>query len=549
MSIPTIDDFYKNNDVAEEFDADFYAEQHLNIKDFYQPHCRDNFISEEKRLYYHWFFYGKMIGYTPCSNINIKKGYDPDIINEDISVVVSCKDRSEMLEISVRSWILKHQIKEIIIVDWCSSQSLKRFENIDNRIKVIRIENQPFYNASKPINIAIQQAKYEKILKMDVDYILNPYLPLESLVDIQEGEFVAGNWQQYHLDNSLGFIRNLNGIICCHRKFFLKAGLYNEDIDNYGREDCEMFERLQSIGVKRKDIEFSPNHVPVYHNPHGDNLRSMNRKDTNVNETLSYFIKKYGCTNFELVINLYKDKLESRTKELIDCLKINLENKHIDRIHVFLENYNDFPEFYELKKLYEDKITAMNTDTRMSFKSIFDYTNKNIINKQCIVANNDIAFGSDLSKIKGMKPRDFISLTRHEGDTLAQNRSRDAICSQDAWIFRSPMVDDLEELDDDIIIGTYYSDVVLSYCIYMSKQYSAWNLCNDIVIQHFHKTTDHDHDTKSRSETQQKQSYYCQRFNNEHFNRNLVPTDIEDYYKSKNANKFITNHEYDLNNY
>ena len=68
--------------------------------------------------------------------------------------------------------------------------------------------------------------------------------------------------------------------------------LYNEDIDNYGREDCEMFERLQSIGVKRKDIEFSSNHVPVYHNPHGDNLRSMNRKDSNVDETLSYFIKK-----------------------------------------------------------------------------------------------------------------------------------------------------------------------------------------------------------------------------------------------------------------
>ena len=41
--------------------------------------------------------------------------FDKDILNEPISVVVSCQDRSDMLNISVRSWLLHEQIKEIVI--------------------------------------------------------------------------------------------------------------------------------------------------------------------------------------------------------------------------------------------------------------------------------------------------------------------------------------------------------------------------------------------------------------------------------------------------
>ena len=53
-------------------------------------------------------------------------------------------------------------------------------------------------------------------------------------------------------------MRNLNGIICCHRKFFIDAGLYNENIDNYGREDCEMFEKLEQLEVVRKILTLNP---------------------------------------------------------------------------------------------------------------------------------------------------------------------------------------------------------------------------------------------------------------------------------------------------
>ena len=545
----SIEDFYKENALPEEFDEIFYANKY-DVKNFYQPYCKDNGFTEKQRLYYHWINHGKDLFFLPYEHTLNAKKYDENIINEDVSVVVSCKDREEMLSVSLRSWLLKPQIKEIIIVDWSSQKSLQHFENVDERIKVIRIEGEEFYNASKPINIAIKAAKYEKILKMDVDYILNPYLPLNNLIDIKEGEFIAGNWHQYHLDNGLGFIRNLNGIICCHRKFFADAGFYNEDIDNYGREDCEMFDKLEKLGLVRKDIDFEPNYVPAYHNPHSNSVRSQNRRDTNVERTLNYMNRKYGQSDFELVINLYRDPLPERTKEILDCLKLNLQNKYITKVHIFLENYKDFPEFYELKKDYEEKIIVNNTTCRMSFKKIFAYTNKNIVNTQCIVANNDILFNDDLHKIRGLYPKEIIALTRHEEDgKLLQDRHRDAFCSQDAWIFTSPMLDDFELLPDDIIIGTFYSDVLLDYCIYKSKQYRAWNLCNDIIIKHCHKTTEHDHNTKSTDEAISIHDYYCEKFGSHNWYRHLAVTSVEDYWNRKNANKFISDHQFDLNRY
>tara|TARA_E500000331_G_scaffold243039_1_gene233442 strand:+ start:1376 stop:3070 length:1695 start_codon:yes stop_codon:yes gene_type:complete len=548
----SIDSFYERYPLEEQFDEVFYSNKYEDhVKDYYQPYCKNNGFTEKQRLYHHWVHYGKDDLLLPYENYeDVTKIYDANIINEDISIVVSCKDREDMLSVSLRSWLLKPQIKEIIIVDWSSKKSLTYLEKEDDRIKVIRVEGEEFYNASKPINLAIKSAKYEKILKMDVDYILNPYVSLNSLVDIKKGEFIAGNWHQYYLDNDLGFIRNLNGIICCHKKFFIDAGLYNEEIDNYGREDCEMFEKLEKLGVIRKDIYFAPNDVVAYHNPHSNRVRGYNRKNSDIDSTLTYMNRRYGQSDFELVINLYKDPLPERTKEILDCLKLNLENKYITKVHIFLENYEDFPEFYELKKDYEEKTVVNNTIRRMSFKKIFDYTNKNIVNTQCIVANNDILFNEDLSKIRGMVPRDIISLTRHEEDgKLLENRHRKAVCSADAWIFRSPMVENFEELPDDIIVGTFYSDVILNYYIAKSRQYCAWNVCNDVIIKHCHQTTKHDHNTKSIEEAEAVHLAYVKKFQKHDWYKHLAITNIEDYWNLRKANKFISDHQFDLNNY
>ena len=172
------------------------------------------------------------------------------------------------------------------------------------------------------------------------------------------------------------------------------------------------------------------------------------------------------------------------------------------------------------------------------------------MNTQCIVANNDIPHNDDLHKIRGLYPTEIIALTRHEEDgELLQDRHRDAFCSQDAWIFRSPMIDDFELLPDDIIIGTFYSDAVLDNCIYHSKKYKAWNLCNDVVIKHCHQTTEHDHNTKNEEETAAIHNYYAQKFKSYDWYHHLAVTSVEDYWNRENANKFISDYQFKLNKY
>ena len=48
MSDISIEEFYEKNNVHEDFDEVFYSQRYAELKDFYQPHCRENFISETK---------------------------------------------------------------------------------------------------------------------------------------------------------------------------------------------------------------------------------------------------------------------------------------------------------------------------------------------------------------------------------------------------------------------------------------------------------------------------------------------------------------------
>ncbi len=58
----SIDEFYKKNSIAKEFDEEFYSNEYPEVEDFYQPYCKDNGFTERQRLYFHWVNYGKNLG-------------------------------------------------------------------------------------------------------------------------------------------------------------------------------------------------------------------------------------------------------------------------------------------------------------------------------------------------------------------------------------------------------------------------------------------------------------------------------------------------------
>lgn len=216
-----------------------------------------------------------------------------------ISIICACKNREESLRISLQSWLCFDQIKEIIIVDWTSDKPILHLTKNDDRIKIIRVENEKYFNLSQPLNLAAKLATGDCILKLDCDYILNPYHSFFENYDIDERSFMSGNHnvKQHEFWNGQGYgidlknmhivdiydyvvtythyFKYLKGMLFVHRSSFEQIGGFNENIDNYGWEDSDIIHRLELLGLEHKKINYDHS---LIHIPHPDRKRFENCK-------------------------------------------------------------------------------------------------------------------------------------------------------------------------------------------------------------------------------------------------------------------------------
>ena len=220
---------------------------------------------------------------TEFSPVDIKNLYHYNNFSlPPLTLTVGIKNRFQQLKVALNSWIIQDAIKEILIVDWDSEDIDHRYlKKLDKRIKVLRINNQPNYEHARVLNTCIDNAKYDHIIKMDVDYIINPYYRLEQWLDIDwDIQFMSGYWGQKILDNELGFIEHLNGFMCIHRDHVNTIGGYNKNFIGYGWEDCELYIRLvNNLGLEKLSVPISSNFVPIYHMPHDDHIRTKYQKE------------------------------------------------------------------------------------------------------------------------------------------------------------------------------------------------------------------------------------------------------------------------------
>jgi hypothetical protein len=482
--------FFKDHEVDADFDESFYSQMYPETEGFYQPFCEESNVTERQRLFYHWYHHGRQLRNSKNAEDHFAEYRMLPPTQDEISIVLGCMNRERMLNIAIRSWIYYPEIKEIIITDWNSKHNLKYFEEADPRIKVIRVEDKEYYNASTPVNMAIKAASCETIMKLDADYIINPYGAFSDLINIQDNEFITGDWRDTEIDNKLGFVKGANGFLCVRKKHIEAAGYYNEDIENYGREDCEMFERLENLGLNRKRLQFDSENIPLYHNPHADFFRSQNFKEKNIRKSATYLSTRYGVGTFDLVINLYRDENPERRYELLSCLRDNLKNKYIGKVHVFLEREEFFPEYAEIAQEHYDQLITHKITGRPSFKSLFDYCEKQI-RKKCIIANSDIVFTEDLEKVRGVRPFHVICLTRWENGKVKQltkkGKTIDNIFSQDAWIINPPMYNyEHVKFPEGMKIGTMFSDPGIVYFL-KNSGLLMYNLAPEVRIDHRHE--------------------------------------------------------------
>ena len=221
--------------------------------------------------------------------------------NPNVSIICACKNRIESLRVSLSSWLLFDKIKEIIIVDWDSDAPIHNLTQLDPRIKVIRVNNKKYFNLAQPLNLAASQATGDYILKIDTDYIINPYYNFFESYLVDETCFVSGAHDapdlvygpdqngEYTIDMAKNefmnvvdyvncfsqYFRYLRGMLYVSRENFLKVNGYNELIDTYGFEDGDMETKLKSLGLAHKKISYDHS---LIHIPHSDKKRIENCK-------------------------------------------------------------------------------------------------------------------------------------------------------------------------------------------------------------------------------------------------------------------------------
>ncbi len=192
-----------------------------------------------------------------------------DGIEEGISLITAVKNRKETLEEALKTWITHEQIDEIIILDWDSDESLEplvqKYQN--GKIFLAVVKNQPKWILSYAYNLAARLSSKDKVLKVDSDIkVLPDFFQHHKLTP---WNFFTGNMDIARNDNEI----HLNGSLYLYRKDFFKVNGYNEFITSYGWDDADIYLRIESQGLKRKNI----NPDDIYHIEHFGRTTNQNR--------------------------------------------------------------------------------------------------------------------------------------------------------------------------------------------------------------------------------------------------------------------------------
>jgi FkbM family methyltransferase len=225
-----------------------------------------------------------------------------------ISLICACKNRYEALRVSLSSWLNFKEISEIIIVDWSSDDPINHITKLDSRIKVVRVSDKKYFNQPQPLNLAASIASGDYILKVDTDYVMNPYYSFIDGYFPSEDSFTSGvhnmkspeyydeNHQLYMIDrNSMNddelkeyfdsyspYFKYLTGLLFISKENFNKVGGYNENLGNcYAFEDDEIFQRLRLLGLKETKLNVD---YTLLHLPHPDKKRTENFKGMGIEE-------------------------------------------------------------------------------------------------------------------------------------------------------------------------------------------------------------------------------------------------------------------------
>lgn len=178
--------------------------------------------------------------------------------NGDISVCTTCKNRNDDLVKSIHTW-MKYGFGEIVIVDWGSdtpvTDSIKGLE-LPVRVKVVRVDEEPYFIASMAKNVGARICENDKILFMDADVKLKGFD-----YELKDSSFICG------YPDVTG--RGTTGACLIRRIDFDQINGFNEHMKYWGIEDINFYHRLTASGIEME--YFRPGDLD--HMEHDDDIR------------------------------------------------------------------------------------------------------------------------------------------------------------------------------------------------------------------------------------------------------------------------------------
>ena len=197
-------------------------------------------------------------------------------VKPGISLVTCSRNRTENLLQTLPGWLACPEISEIIIVDWTSDapvlEALQQQGELDRRIKVLRVTDEPRWILSHAFNVGFRAASHERILKVDADIVLDRRFFKTN--KLGQNAFISGDWRSAKEGQEF-----INGFFYIARSDLMKANGFSEFITSYGWDDDDLYDRLQRLGCHRQSVD--PNFL--HHLPHGDDVRVEGSGDLSLN--------------------------------------------------------------------------------------------------------------------------------------------------------------------------------------------------------------------------------------------------------------------------
>ena len=259
-------------------------------------------------------------------------------VSEGVSIFTSCMNREKFLEEALESWVDIKEVNEIIIVDWSSDKSLVPLVNKfqSEKIFLAIVTGQDKFMLSCAYNLAARLTTKTKIFKVDCDIkISNNFFEKHIL---SPGTFFSGNWEKARNDNEM----HLNGNVFLYREDYFKINGFNEYLRTYGWDDSDLYLRLQSVGLEKKDIDINT----LVHMQHesrtqfikiSEELKNINDTDhsvlhTSLNRNISYFLPKWSKDN-----QMLEFSIKSVDNHTLSCYQVGEDQNFISE-EIFLES-------------------------------------------------------------------------------------------------------------------------------------------------------------------------------------------------------------------